>query len=173
VTARLITLGRVAGPWGVKGWIKVTPYADTPADLCGLTPWSLRRGETWQEYEVAEARPHGVRVVARLVGCDDRDAAAALKGSEIAVPRDALPAPGADEYYWADLIGLKVVNLQDEVLGEVAGLMGTGANDVLRVTGMRGDAQGGRERLVPCVAHVIREVDLSRGEIRVDWGLDW
>jgi len=173
VAARLITLGRVTAPWGVKGWIKVTPFADTPGDLCGLTPWWLGRGETWRAYDVAEARPHGVSVIARLVGCDDRDAAAALKGSEIAVPRSALPAPGADEYYWADLIGLKVVNLQDEVLGEVTGLMGTGANDVLRVADRREDAQSERERLVPYVAHVIREVDLARGEIRVDWGLDW
>jgi 16S rRNA processing protein RimM len=173
VATRLITLGRVAGPWGVKGWIKVTPYADSPADLCGLTPWLLRRGGAWQEFEVLEARPHGASVVARLADCDDRDAAAALKGSEIAVTRDALPAPGADEYYWADLVGLKVVNLQDEVLGEVTGLMGTGANDVLRVADRRKDAQIGRERLVPCVAHVVRSVDLARGEIRVDWELDW
>jgi len=167
VAARLITLGRVTGPWGVKGWIKVAPYADSPADLCEITPWRLRRGGSWEEFEVAEARPHGENVVARLAGCDDRDAAAALKGSEIAVPRDALPAPGTDEYYWADLVGLKVVNLQGEVLGEVAGLMATGANDVLRVAGAES------ERLVPYVAHVIREVDLARGEIRVDWGLDW
>jgi 16S rRNA processing protein RimM len=167
VAARLITLGRVIGPWGVKGWIKVIPYADTPADLCGLTPWWLRRAGGWREFEVAEARPHGASVIARLAGCDDRDAAAALKGSEIAVPRDMLPAPGTDAFYWADLIGLKVVNLQGEVLGEVTGLVATGANDVLRV------AVGESERLVPYAAHVIREVDLRRGEIRVDWGLDW
>jgi len=173
VAARLITLGHVAGPWGVKGWIKVTPYADTPGDLCGLTSWWLRRSGAWREYEVVEARAHGGSVVARLVGCDDRNAAEALKGSEIAVPRSALPAPRADEYYWADLIGLKVVNLQDEVLGEVTGLMGTGANDVLRVAATRDGAQSERERLVPYVAHVIREVNLARGEIRVDWGLDW
>lgn len=167
MAARRITLGRVTGPWGVKGWIKVTPYADTPADLCELAHWSLQRGGTWQEFGVAEARPHGASVVARLVGCDDRDAAVALKGSDIAVPRDALPAPARGEFYWADLVGLKVVNLQGEVLGEVTGLMATGANDVLRVGGAE------TERLVPYVAHVIREVDLARGEIRVEWGRDW
>ncbi len=167
MAARLITLGRVAGPWGVKGWIKVTPYADTPADLCGLAHWWLQRGGAWQEYEVAAARPHGATVVARLAGCDDRDVAAALKGSEIAVPRDALPAAGDGKVYWADLVGLKVVNLQGELLGEVTGLMATGANDVLRVAG------AGTDRLVPYVTHVIQEVDLAHGEIRVDWGLDW
>jgi len=167
VAARLITLGRVAGPWGVKGWIKVTPYADSPADLCELGHWWLQSGGAWQEFAVAEARPHGASVVARLAGCEDRDAAAEMTGSEIAAPRDALPEPGQGETYWADLVGLKVVNLQGEVLGEVTGLMATGAHDVLRVASADG------ERLVPYVAHVVREVDLARGEVRVDWERDW
>jgi 16S rRNA processing protein RimM len=167
VAARLITLGRVAGPWGVKGWIKVIPYADNPADLCDLGRWWVKRGVTWQEFEVVEARPHGTNVIARFAGSDDREAAAALKGGEVAVPRAALPVPGDHEVYWADLVGLKVVNLHGEELGEVAGLIATGANDVLRVTSAE------TERLVPYVEHVVREVDLARGEIRVDWGLDW
>ena len=167
MAARLITLGRVAGPWGVKGWIKVVPYADTPADLCGFERWWLQRGGKWEEIAVAEARPHSANVVARLAGYADRDAAAGLAGSEIAVPRDALPAPGTDAAYWADLVGLKVVNLRGQVLGEVTGLMATGANDVLRIAGAEG------ERLLPYVALVVREVDLARGEMRVDWELDW
>ncbi|MGB8434330.1 MAG: ribosome maturation factor RimM [Burkholderiales bacterium] len=167
MAARLITLGRVIGPWGVKGWIKVTPYADTPADLCGLAHWWVQSGGAWQEHQVTAARPHGASVVAQLAGCDDRDAAAELKGCEIAVPREALPAAGDGKVYWADLVGLKVVNLQGELLGEVTGLMATGANDVLRV------ASPETVRLVPFVAHVIQEVDLARGEIKVDWGLDW
>jgi len=172
VAARLITLGRVTGPWGVKGWIKVTPYADTPADLCGFSHWWLRHGGSWQKYEVAAARPHGASVVAQLAGCDDREVAAALKGNEVAVPRDALPAAGDGKVYWADLVGLKVVNLQGELLGEVTGLMATGANDVLRVAAAETDRVV-PDRLVPFVAHVIREVDLAHGVIRVDWGLDW
>jgi 16S rRNA processing protein RimM len=172
VAARLITLGRVTGPWGVKGWIKVTPYADTPADLCGLAHWWLQRGDAWQEYQVAAARPHGATVVAHLAGCDDRDAALALKGCDVAVPREALPAAGDGRVYWADLVGLKVVNLQGELLGEVTGLMATGANDVLRVASAESDRPA-PDRLVPFVAHVIQEVDVARGEIRVDWGLDW
>jgi 16S rRNA processing protein RimM len=168
VAARLITLGRVAGPWGVKGWIKVIPYADAPADICEFARWWVKLGATWREFEVVEARPHGASVIARFAGSDDREAAKVLKGGEVAVPREALPAPGDHEVYWADLVGLRVVNLQGEVLGEVAGLIATGrANDVLRVTSAE------TERLVPYVAHVIREVDLARGEIRVDWGLDW
>ena len=167
MAARLIALGRVTGPWGVKGWIKVSPYADRPAELCTFPRWWLRDDRAAREYEVMEARPHGASVVARLAGCDDRDVAATLKGCEIAVPRDALPEPGAGEVYWADLIGLKVVNLRGDTLGEVVGLLSTGANDVLRVTG------AGTERLLPYTAQVVREVDLPSGEMRVDWELDW
>lgn len=167
MAARLITLGHVVGPWGVKGWIKVIPYADTPADLCKLGHWWLQRGGRWHEFAIVEARPHGAGVVAHVAGCDDRNAAAEMAGREIAAPRDALPVPKKGEAYWADLVGLKVVNLQGEVLGEVTGLMATGANDVLRVAGAEG------ERLVPYVEHVIREVDLALGEMRVDWELDW
>ena len=167
MAARLIALGRVTGPWGVKGWIKVSPYADMPAELCAFRHWWIRGDGAARVFEVVEARPHGANVIARLAGCDDRDVAATLRGSEIAVPRDALPDPGAGATYWADLVGLKVVNLRGETLGEVTGLVATGANDVLQVAGE------GSTRLVPYIAQVVREVDLARGEIRVDWELDW
>ncbi|MDP3686464.1 MAG: ribosome maturation factor RimM, partial [Sulfurimicrobium sp.] len=89
-----------------------------------------------------------------------------LRGCEIAVPRDALPEPAENEYYWSDLIGLCVFNTEQQDLGKVSGLLETGANDVLVV-------QGDRERLIPFVPQVIQEVDLSAGTIRVEWGLDW
>lgn len=167
MAARLVTMGRVDGPWGVKGWIKVRPYTETPESLCRFARWWLARDGEWKEYEVAEAaaRPNGV--VARLAGCDDREAAAALKGCDVAVPREAMPATAENEFYWADLIGLRVVNVEGERLGEVVGLMATGANDVLRVR------ENGKERLLPCIPQVIRRVDLAGGEMQVDWGADW
>lgn len=167
MTARLVTMGRVDGPWGVKGWVKVRPYTETPESLCRFGRWWLSRGGEWKEYEVAEAAARPDSVVARLAGCDDREAAAALTGNDIAVPREALPPTAENEFYWADLIGLRVVNLQEEPLGEVAGLISTGANDVLRVS------HDGKERLLPYIPQVIRQVDLAAGEMRVDWGADW
>lgn len=167
MTARLVTMGRVDGPWGVKGWIKVRPYTATPESLCRFARWLLSRDGEWKEFEVAESVARADSVVARLAGCDDREAAAALKGSDIAVPREGLPATAENEFYWVDLIGLRVVNVQGEPLGEVAGLFSTGANDVLRVS------RDGKERLLPCIPQVIRQVDLARGEMLVDWGADW
>jgi 16S rRNA processing protein RimM len=104
--------------------------------------------------------------VAQLLGCEDRDAATALRGKEVAVPRAALPAAKENEFYWADLFGLKVVNVVGEELGVVVRIFETGANDVLVV-------RGERERLIPFVAAVIQKVDLASGIIRVDWGADY
>ena len=113
-----------------------------------------------------ECAVHGRVVVAKLAGCDVREAAAALKGWDVAVPRSALPAPGEGEYYWSDLLGLRVTNVQKEELGRVATLLETGANHVLVV-------EGDRERLIPFVSAVVVSVDLARGELVVDWGADF
>jgi 16S rRNA processing protein RimM len=105
--------------------------------------------------------------VAKLAGIDDRDASEALGSCYIGAPREALPQTASDEYYWADLIGLAVVNLQDQPLGRVTSLIETGANQVLVVT------DGERERLLPFVEHVVGKVDVAGGVIRADWCLDW
>mgnify|MGYP002368946320 FL=1 len=91
-----------------------------------------------------------------------------MKGFLVGAPRSVLPEPAEDEYYWADLIGLEVVNTAGERLGRVDGLIETGANDVLRVVG-----ENGNERLVPFVSAVVLAVEKEAGQIRVEWGSDW
>ena len=119
----------------------------------------------------------GLRVVeaealaAKLAGCEDRDAAALFRGRDVAIPREAFPAAGENEFYWADLIGLEVVNEQDEKLGRVTEVFETGASDVLVVQGRDGEAE--KERLIPFLESVVRKVDLPGRVIRVDWGLDY
>lgn len=159
-------MGRVAGPFGVQGWIKIQPYTEEVGGLKDFAVWWLGSEAGWREYPVLEASVHGKTLIARLAGCDDRDAAAALKGCEVAVPREELPATDRDEYYWSDLIGLSVVNTQDQQLGTVSDLLTTGAHDVLVV-------QGDRERLIPFIAQVVLEVDLAASRVRVDWGADY
>jgi 16S rRNA processing protein RimM len=109
---------------------------------------------------------HGRAVIARFVGCDDRDAAAALRGKSVAVPRATLPETRRGEYYWTDLIGLAVTNGAGQALGSITGVLPTGANDVLVVA-------GDRERLIPFIADVIREVDVAGGVVRVEWDADY
>ena len=163
----MILLGRVSGLFGVKGWVKV--YSDTePRDnILNYSPWYLRRQDGWQPYEVIAGRPHGKGIVAQLANCPDRDAAAELIGSTIAIRQDQLPAAGEDEYYWSELRGLKVITTLGIELGRVVSLMETGANDVLVV---READEPGREHLIPFIRQqVIQKVDLENGQLIVDW----
>lgn len=163
----MLVLGRVAAPFGVKGWVKIAPFTESPAGLARHRRlWVGRQGE-WHETAVEEAAVHGASVIAKLAGIGDRDAAAGLRGSEVAVPREALPQAGPGEFYWADLVGLDVVNAAGVPLGKVAGLFSTGANDVLRV----GEGKG--ERLLPFVAAVVTNVDLGARRIEVEWEPEW
>ena len=163
----MILLGRISGLFGIKGWIKV--YSDTePRDnILNYSPWYLRRQDGWHPYEVIAGRPHGKGIVAQLANCPDRDAAAELINSTIAIRRDQLATTSEDEYYWSDLRDLKVITIQGVELGRVVNLMETGANDVLVV---RETGEQGRERLIPFIRQqVIQEVDLEKGQLTVDW----
>lgn len=161
-------MGRIVAPYGLKGWVRIEPYSAVPDSLSAYPSWWLGRSGDWREVRVANSvLQHGASLVARLEGCTERDAALALKGSEVAVERAALPPNAKDEFYWADLVGLKVVNVQDEELGAVAGLFDNGAHPVMRVVA------GETERLLPFVEPVVRQVELAQGRIRVEWELDW
>jgi len=162
-----IIMGRIAGPYGVKGWLRVVSYTRQPNKVLEYTPWYLRRNNAWQSSGVVEAKRHGRGLLARLPGCEDRDSAAQLAGTDVGICRGQLPATAADEYYWSDLIGLPVVTLDDTVLGTVDHLIETGANDVLVV-------KGERERLIPFIqGQVVALVDLDIRVIRVDWDSDF
>jgi len=162
----MVVMARIVAPFGVNGWIKVQPFTQAPDGLLGFEDWWLGRENAWHRREVDQAAVHGQAVVAKLRECEDREAAARLRGLEIAVPRSVLPESGDGEYYWADLQGMRVKNVQGEDFGRVARLLETGANDVLVV-------QGDRERLIPFVAGIVAGVDIARGEIVVDWGADF
>ncbi len=159
-------MGRISAPFGVKGWVKVQPNTAVARNLLAYTTWWVEGDGGWRNVAVADARVQGRTVVAKLEGCEDRDAAAALRGRHVAVPRAALPRTKSGEYYWADLIGLSVMNGAGQALGWISGLLQTGANDVLVVAGER-------ERLIPFIADVVREVDLAAGVMRVEWGADY
>jgi len=159
-------MGRIAAPYGIKGWIKVQPFTDSPHGLLQYAAWQVGGEGHWQERVVESAKPHGVSVLAKFEGIDGREAAALLRGQRIAVSRDVFPVAAKNEYYWADLIGLQVVNAAGVILGTVSRLFETGANDVMVV-------DGDRERLVPFIGSVIRKVDIPGGIIQVDWEADY
>lgn len=157
-----VVVGRIAGVYGVKGWVRVYSYTQPLDNILEYTPWQVRIGADWRVIKPLEGRIHGKGIVALLEGCADRDAAAALVGCDIAVDRAQMPAAGKGEFYWADLMGLKVLTLEGVELGVVDHLFETGANDVLVV-------KGERERLLPYTDSVVRDIDLAAGLMRVDW----
>lgn len=159
------------GAFGVAGWVKVDPYTESSDALLQFQEWWLKapRDGDWRSMKVRAARVHGDSVVAQFAGIDDRDVALSLKGSELGVPRSALPPTAEGEIYWSDLVGLIVVNREGRTLGQVTGITAHGAHPLLQVTG----DDGSSERLIPYVPAVIDGVDMDAGRIEVDWGEDY
>lgn len=155
-------MGRVAGAYGVRGWIKVVPQAGVEDGLAAAREWWL--GE--ERHRVERARRHSATVIAKLDGVETPEQARSLKGREVSVARAALPAPGEGHYYLADLLGLDVVNARGETLGVVRRWISNGPQDVMEVTGEA-------VRLLPWVAAVVKKVDLEAGRIEVEWEADW
>lgn len=166
-THKTVTLGRISGVFGVKGWVKVFSYTEPRDNVVQFARWTLRLPDGAREVEVETGRSQGSQVVAKLRGIDDRDEARGLVGADIVVERERLPECAEGEYYWTDLEGLSVHTTTGEVLGLVDHLIATGAHDVLVV-------HGDRERLIPFVmGRVIQRVDLREGVIVADWPADY
>ena len=181
-----IELGRFQEAWGLKGWLHILPHsADTEA-LFASTEWFLQPPEArfargfsafsgCVTAKIAEIKIHADGVVARIEGMDDRNAAEALKGVRISVPRSAFPATPEGEYYWVDLIGLDVVNREGLYMGIVRDLLTTGPNSVLvlEYTETVEGAERIAERMIPFVAAYVDGVDQSTRRITVDWQTDY
>ncbi len=168
----MVTMGHVIGPFGVQGWVKVFPSTEIIEGLLDYPIWWLGRGDnSWQEMVVVNSHINGNTLTVKFKECSDRTTAALLKGMQIAIPRDQLPVlseNGEDGYYWSDLIGMVVVNVQGDVLGTVNGLLETGANDVLQVQNPATE-----DKLIPFINQVIVKVDLKARQLTVDWGVDY
>lgn len=161
--AQQVVLGRVTGLLGIRGWIKVHSYTHPRENIVCYRRWTVRQEDAHAAMEVESGRLQGRTVVAKLHGIDDRDRARTLIGAEIAVDRSDLPPCEPGEYYWADLEGLGVRTVAGIDLGLVDYLFSTGVHDILVVAGER-------QRLVPFVMEkIIREIDMERGFVVVDW----
>ena len=171
----LVQVGYVSGAFGIVGGLRVTPFSVDADALLSVKTWWLDK-PSQRSVSVRTAKMHGGDVVATLVGMRDRNDAEALKGAGVFVSRAAFPQLEEDEYYWSDLIGLDVVNLEGEALGKVTDMMHNGAQSILRITpvAVEGvlDAKVS-ERLVPFVDQFVKTVDLNGKKITLDWGLDY
>ncbi len=174
----LVPVGRILDAWGIKGGLKVQAYSTDADALFSAKRWYLKStGPKPGQLQLAvrSVREQGEGIVAIADGVDDRNAAEALRGHEIFVPRSDFPRTPDGEYYWIDLIGLDVVNRESQALGRVIGLIDTGPHAVLRILppGVEEPAKPDQERLIPFVGAFIDDVNLEAKRITVDWGLDF
>jgi 16S rRNA processing protein RimM len=181
--ADAVEMGRIQDAWGIKGWMKLHAHSADPQALLDARRWFLqtptppfdRQFKAFSgtvEVMVQEIKPHADTLVAQCEGVNDRALAEALKGARIFVSRSEFPQTAdPDEFYWVDLLGLKVVNREGIALGEVSDLMATGPTSVLVVSYDADDKKA--ERLIPFVSAYVDGVDKSGGVITVDWQPDY
>jgi 16S rRNA processing protein RimM len=163
----LVSVGKISGIFGVKGWIKVYSYTEVRENILTYSPWIIKKGKESKLVDVVGGKRHGKTLVANLDGLVDRDAAAELNGWDIFIRPDQLPKARRGEYYWADLIGLQVKTVDGIEFGTVQQILETGANDVVVI-------MGERERLIPFLQEqTIMSVDLDAGIMIVDWDPDF
>jgi len=163
----LITIGKISGVFGVKGWVKVFSHTEQRDGILNYSPWFLYQSGEWRLCKLVAGQMQGKVIVAQLEGVNEREEAHALIGCDIAISRAQLKPTKVGEYYWADLIGMTVITVQQLVLGKVECLFETGSNDVMIV-------KGERERWVPWImGDVVKTVDLDAKTIQVDWDPDF
>jgi len=162
-----LKLGSISGVFGVKGWLKVYANTDKKENILSYQPWYIERNKVRKPVKIKAGKPHGKTIIVLLEGIEDRNEAETWVGSDIYIPTSQLPKAAKNEFYWSDLIGLKVIAQTGETLGVIDHMLETGANDVIVV-------KGDRERLIPYVTgQVVKSVDLAEQLMIVDWDVDF
>lgn len=176
IPSDLVVVGYVSGAYGLQGWVRIKPHSAEADALLHAKAWWLGNPEQpalLRDVDMMQAKSHSGDVVARLVGVGDRDAAEALRGTVVQISRKHFPSLDDGEYYWVDLIGLEVENLQGERVGKVDGLMDNGAHPILRVGVPGAEPDTVQEILIPFVDQYVKSVDRAANKIVADWGLDY
>lgn len=157
-----VAVGRIVGAHGVLGELKIHSLTEREQLILDFSCWWLGpEGGPMREIALVSGRHTSKGVLAILDGVTDRDAAQALSGTDIWVPRSQLPEPGDGQYYWNDLVGATVFTDQGEELGVVDYLFATGANDVMVVVAE------GEERLLPFTTDIVLSVDIPDKKVIV------
>ena len=165
---RIIEVGQIKAVYGVKGWVKLFSFTRPIEQIFDYQSWRLKHGSNWIDVEVEQTKQRSNSgLIAKIKGIDSREQAQTLTGKMIAVAESELKPLDEGEYYWSQLIGLQVVNTQDEILGEVTELLETGANDVLVVK------NGDNEQLIPYASSIVLNVDIETQQLTVDWEADF
>ncbi len=167
---RIEVVGKLGSTYGIRGWLRIYSSTEQAESIFDYQPWFLKIKGKWQPTELENWRHHNHEIIVKLKGVDDREAAQTLANVEIGVDLSVFPELEEGDYYWHDLIGCSVVNLEGYTMGTVTEMMETGSNDVLVVKANTKDAFGKQERLIPFLyEQVVKRVDLTTKTIEVDW----
>lgn len=166
-TRQWVAMGYIKGAFGIKGWVKVSADTESPDSLLDYPEWRLVKDGRIHNITVESGKLSGGELQVKFEGIDDRDIAYSLRGFTVEIPRDEFAPAGEGEYYWADLVGMDVLNRDGVLLGKVENLMETGVHDVLVVNGSYG------RKLIPFVSHYIDGVDTDAKQITADWDTDY
>jgi 16S rRNA processing protein RimM len=163
---RIVILGKIAGTFGVKGWVKIKSYTEPVENILGYEVWQVGRPDQWQPAIVEEARVTDKGVLAKLEGLESPEEARLKVGLEIGVWRSEMPPPEPGEYYLSDLEGVDAVSASGEPLGRVDHFRSTPGGTVVIV-------RGEQEHWIPFVKDRIVKVELDARRIVLDWSADW
>jgi 16S rRNA processing protein RimM len=157
-----VLLGKIIATHGIRGQLRVVPFSGEMSVIVSLRSLLLKGPESAMEpFEVAHAAAHGKKVLITLKGIDNINQVLHLVGREVYALREQLPELPPDEYYWCDLLGLRVVTVGGEALGTLAEIIATGSNDVYVIR------DGTRECLIPALEDVVVNIDLDAGVMTV------
>ena len=167
---RIEVVGKLGSTYGIRGWLRVYSSTEYAESIFDYQPWFLKIKGQWQPTELESWKHHNHELIAKLKNVNDRETAQSRANIEIGVDLSVFPQLEEGDYYWHDLIGCNVVNLEGYAMGTVTEMMETGSNDVLVVRANSKDAFGKQERLIPFLyEQVVKRVDLTTKVIEVDW----
>jgi len=169
----LVAVGYISGAYGLQGWVRIKPHSADADALLHAKTWWLDKPD-FHDVEMLQSKAHSGDIVASIMGVVGREAAEALKGAVVQISRSHFPPLSDGEFYWVDLIGSSVINLEGLQLGSVSDLMDNGAHPILRVVAPESaETEKQQELLIPFVDHFVKEVDQVGRVITVDWGQDY
>lgn len=167
---KIEVVGKLGSTYGIRGWLRLYSSTEQAENIFNYQPWLLKIKNQWQPTELESWKYHNHELIVKLKDINDRETAQQLTNTEIGVSLSVFPQLAEDDFYWHDLIGCQVINLQGYSMGIVAEMMETGSNDVLVVRANQKDAFGKQERLIPFLyKQVVKRVDLTTKIIEVDW----
>jgi len=162
-----LIVGRFGRPHGIKGFVTVYSFTEPSDNILSYSDWHVFLNHCWQPIKLLSVQVHNKSIVAQIEGYPERESVARLTNLEIAIQRVQLAPLAPGEYYWHQLVGMKVINQQGQIFGQVVEVMPTGSNDVLVV-------QGEKKHLIPYLpGQFIIEINDESQTITVDWDMDF